>query len=83
MSVVVELFGIPRLRAKRASLTLPPGRVDDILSGIIAACPALADLREQPGRYLLSLDGQRFLGDPEEWLPSGTRLLVLSADAGG
>ena len=83
MSVVVELFGIPRLRAKRASLTLPPGKVGDILAGIISACPALADLREHPGRYLLSLDGRRFLGDLDEWLPAGTRLLVLSADAGG
>jgi sacsin len=33
--------------------------------------------------YLLSLDGERFITDLGETLPNGTRLLLLSADAGG
>ena len=87
MTVHIELFGVPRLRAGRASLDVAPGRMADVLAALAVACPALADLSTSAGRpsphYLLSLDGDRFLGDADEWLPSGSRLLVLSADAGG
>ena len=53
----------------------------------LAACPALAGLCRPDGRlapqYLLSLDGERFLTDPNERLRPGDRLVLLSADAGG
>ena len=73
--------------------------VDDQLAGVAtalpesnvaalqAAYPKLNGLRRTDGglarQYLLSLDGTRFLADPHERLEPGSRLLLLSADAGG
>ena len=86
-TVTVELFGIPRQRAGRAELDVDAGTVRDLVAGIVRACPALAGLTRADGRlsphYLLSLDGQRFLQEPDESLRPGDRVLLLSADAGG
>lgn len=85
--VTVELFGIPRQRAGRAELAVEARTMRDLLEGITRACPALAGLTRADGRlsphYLLSLDGQRFLREPDEPLRPGDRVLLLSADAGG
>jgi hypothetical protein len=85
--VVVEFFGVPRLRAGCAELLLPPGSVGQLLAAIESACPALKGLRTTDGRpaahYLLSLDGRAFVADPDLWVAAGERLLLLSADAGG
>jgi hypothetical protein len=85
--VTVEFFGLPRARAGRAELTVEAATADKVLTAITEACPALADLHRPDGRlaphYLLSLDGERFITDLGETLPNGTRLLLLSADAGG
>ncbi len=86
-TVTVELFGIPRQRAGCAELAVAAGTVRDLLAGIARACPALSGLTRADGRlsphYLLSLDGQRFLQEPDEPLRPGDRVLLLSADAGG
>jgi hypothetical protein len=34
-------------------------------------------------RFLVSIDGERFVSDPAEPVPAGSRLLLLGADAGG
>ena len=85
--VTVELYGVPRLRAGRAEVTVPAGTVAEVLAALERACPGLAGLVGPDGRpsphYLLSLDGVRFLGDPSQAVPAGARLLLLSADAGG
>jgi sulfur-carrier protein len=85
--VVVEFFGVPRLRAGRAELRVPPGTVAEVLAAVERACPGLAGLRRSDGaaapHYLLSLDGQAFLADPGRALHAGDRVLLLSADAGG
>ena len=85
--VVVELYGVPRLRAGRAEVRVPAGSVREVLAVLVATCPALAGLCRPDGRlapqYLLSLDGERFLTDPAEELRPGDRLVLLSADAGG
>ena len=85
--VTVEFFGVPRLRAGRAELPVAACTVRDLLAAVEGACPRLAGLRAPSGRpaphYLLSLDGRRFLTDPDEPLPPGARVLLLSADAGG
>jgi hypothetical protein len=85
--VTVELFGVPRLRAGRAEVRTAAGTVAEVLAEVERACPGLAGLRTPEGRlaphYLLSRDGQRFLGDLGEALRDGERLLLLSADAGG
>jgi molybdopterin converting factor small subunit len=85
--VTVEFFGVPRQRAGRAELVVPAGRVAEVLAAVEGACPGLKGLLRQDGRlaphYLLSVDGQRFVTDAREPLEAGTRLLLLSADAGG
>lgn len=86
-SVIVEFFGVPRLRAERAELAVPAGTAAEVLAAVEQACPGLAGLRRPDGRvaphYLLSLDGREFLTDPSHPLVPGTRLLLLSADLGG
>jgi hypothetical protein len=86
-NVIVEFYGIPRQRAGRAELTVRAGLVAEVLTAIKSACPGLADLThvdgELSGHYLLSIDGKGFISDPREPLARGTRLLLLSADAGG
>ena len=86
-SVLVEFFGVPRLRAERAELAVAPGTAAEVLAAVERACPRLRGLVERGGRlapqYLLSLDGQEFVTDLSHEFPVGTRLLLLSADAGG
>jgi hypothetical protein len=85
--VVVEFFGIPRQRAGRAELMVPPGTVAQMLAAVATACPGLAGLLGADGRlspqYLLSVNGQRFGTDLNQPLGPADRLLLLSADAGG
>jgi molybdopterin converting factor small subunit len=85
--VTVEFFGIPRQRAGRAELVVRANTVADVMASIKRACPGLADLVEGDGElaphYLLSLDGTGFVKDLRQVLEPGTRVLLLSADAGG
>jgi molybdopterin converting factor small subunit len=84
--VTVEFFGVPRLRAGRAELTVEARTVAEVLAAVERACPGLAGL-VQAGRlaphYLLSINGQRFVTDGADPLKPGERVLLLSADAGG
>jgi molybdopterin converting factor small subunit len=86
-TITVEFFGVPRQRAGRAELTVAATTLAQVVEAIEKACPRLMGLRGMDGRlakhYLLSVDGQRFVRDFSEELPSGSRLLLLSADAGG
>jgi sulfur-carrier protein len=84
--VTVEFFGVPRLRAGRAELAVEARTVAAALAAVERACPRLEGL-VRAGRlaphYLLSVNGERFVTGLEEPLRPGTRLLLLSADAGG
>ena len=84
--VIVEFFGIPRQRAGRAEIAVPPGMLSDVLAVVERSCPGLAGLVEA-GRlaphYLLSLQGCHFLSDLQQPLCSGDHLLLLTADVGG
>jgi hypothetical protein len=86
-TVIVEFFGVPRLRAERTELAVAPGTLASVLTEIASHCPGLSDLVTAQGRlarhYLLSLDGRAFVTDLAATLSPGTRLLLLSADAGG
>ena len=86
-AVTVEFYGVPRLRAGRAEVPVPAGTVGQVLAAVERACPGLAGLVGTGGRlsphYLLSVDGRRFVSDPDEVLAAGERVLLLSADAGG
>lgn len=84
--VIIEFYGIPRERAGRAELTVQAATVGSALLEVERQCPGLRGL-SHAGRlaehYRLSLDGKEFLTDFRQALADGTRLLLLSADAGG
>jgi len=85
--VIVEFFAVPRMRAGRAQLEVRAGPAIAVLQEVVAKCPGLSDLLTPAGRlsphYLLSLEGEEFLTDLSRELSPGSRLLLLSADAGG
>ena len=85
--VTIELFGIPRQRAGVAHLTVQAYTLADAVRQLESACPRLVGLLQADGtlspHFLLSLNGERFLGSLREKLPANARLLLLSADAGG
>jgi len=85
--LTVEFFGIPRQRAGCAETAIRGESLAEILTELELSFPTLRGLRRPDGglspHYLLSLDGDRFLTDPHERLAPGSRLLLLSADAGG
>ena len=85
--VTIELFGIPRQRAGVAHITVQADTLADAVRQLESACPLLAGILQADGtlspHFLLSLNGERFLGSLREKLPVNARLLLLSADAGG
>ena len=85
--VTVELFGMARFRAGRSELLAGGRPVGELLCSVAEQCPTLADLFAEGGRvakhYLVSVDGERFVDDPAEPVPAGSRLVILGADAGG
>ena len=91
MAIRVEFYGIPRRRAGVAETTVPTGndgtRLGDVLRGLVVQFPALSGDCLDGDRLRLtvaaSLDGRRFLTDPNTRLQAGECLLLLSADGGG
>ena len=85
--IIVEFFGIPRHRAGCAHARVHGSTLTEVLAAIESVFPNLRGLRRADGgpapQYLVSLDGQRFLSDPLQRIEPGSRLLLLSADAGG
>ena len=85
-TVTIEFYGIPRERAGRTELTVQAATVADALAAVEQACPGLRGLAPE-GRlarhYRLSLDGTQFVTDLKQSLAPSSRLLLLSADAGG
>ena len=85
-TVIVEFYGLPRRQAGQSELTVAAGSVREVLQATVHACPNLAELFDGDHlarRYLVSLDGKRFITNLNESLSAGTRLLILGADAGG
>ena len=85
--VTIELFGVPRLRAGVGLLRVDAASVSAALLALGNACPALEGAVVERGRlmpsYRLSLNGERFVSEPETPLSAGDVLLLLSADVGG
>jgi molybdopterin converting factor small subunit len=87
--IQVELYGVPRLRAGTARMTVEGGCVGEALEALARDCPALAgSVIESDGSgigagYRLSLNGDRFVTDPATPLSDGDTLLLLAADVGG
>jgi molybdopterin converting factor small subunit len=87
MSVTIELFGVPRLRAGAGRFTVDAATVGDALTALTHSAPALAELVTAGGAlhsaYRLCLNTDRFIADPATPLADGDTLLLLAADAGG
>ena len=82
----VEFLGVPRERAGVAELDVRAETLGRLLETLAARMPGLAELiaadRLHPS-LAASLNGDRFISDPETPLRDEDRVLILSADAGG
>ena len=83
--VKVEFYGLARLRARRVEFWAEAATLGEALAAADAEC---SDLRAVRGgvltaEYLVSLDGNRFTRDLNEFLTNGGCVLVFGADAGG
>jgi molybdopterin converting factor small subunit len=87
MNVVFELYGPARLRAGQTQIPVVAETVGEALCNLATACPPLAGHVIEQGRlsrhYRLSLNGRRFISDPEHPLTDADHLILLSAEAGG
>ncbi len=85
--ITVELYGVPRLRAGVAQVSLEADTLAGALRGLGRVCPDLVGTVLVEGRvhpaYKLSRNGDAFIDDPDTILRSGDALLLLSADVGG
>ncbi len=85
--VTIELYGVCRLRAGVGKVAVHAATLSDALDGLSLACPSLDGPVVTRGRvhpaFRLSLNGERFVSDPETPLAAGDVLLLLSADVGG
>ncbi len=83
----IELFGIARARAGRDSVEVEAGSLGDAIRALARACPGVVPEIVADGRltdgYLASLNGERFVKDPNLMLARGDTLLILGAQAGG
>jgi molybdopterin-guanine dinucleotide biosynthesis protein A/molybdopterin converting factor small subunit len=98
LSCTIELFGVARLKAKtaRVSLTLSAGAdLGDALCALAEAVPALVGpvlthdrhklvqlVRLVPG-FACNVNGQTFVRDMRTAVQAGDSILILSSDAGG
>jgi sulfur-carrier protein len=85
--IAIEFYGVPRLRAGTGLMHLEASTVGQALGELGRVCPALKHSVLRPDLlhavYKLSLNGERFVSDPETPLADGDVLLLLSADVGG
>ena len=82
----VEFLGVPRERAGIAELDVQADTLGGLLGTLASQMPGLAELivddRLHPS-LAASLNGDRFISDPETPLSDRDCVLILSADAGG
>jgi molybdopterin-guanine dinucleotide biosynthesis protein A len=86
-SVVVEFYGVPRLRAGLSRLEVSARSLGDALTELGHTCPALLGTilngREVLPEYAVNLNGEQFIRDPATPLHEGDSLILLSVDVGG
>ena len=85
--VVVELYGVPRLRAGASVVEVPAGSLASVLRAVAAALPGLEPEIVADGRLtehaLAAIDGREFVSDPARPIADGCVLVLISAQAGG
>ena len=82
----VEFFGIPRERAGQAALEVQADTLGQLMISLAAGMPALGQfisVDRLHSAFAASLNGDRFVSDPQTPLAGDDRVLILSADAGG
>lgn len=83
----VELYGLPRLRARAERCDVPPGRLRDIVAALAAALPGLVpDIIADDAlteHALIAIDGRDLLVDPDAHIADESVLVMISAQAGG
>jgi molybdopterin converting factor small subunit len=82
----VEFFGVPRQRAGLSELDVQADTLGQLLKTLVAEIPSLGKLIGVNGlhpSFVTSLNGDRFISDPETPLGRNDCVLILSADAGG
>ena len=86
--IEVELFGVPRLLARREAVAASGSRLAELGESLMHACPELAGtvLDGSSGwplaGYTFVVD-ERFTRDPQTRLTHGTTVLLVSSVAGG
>jgi molybdopterin converting factor small subunit len=85
--IAIEFYGVPRLRVGTGMVRLEATTVGQALRELGRLYPTLADSSLAAGIlpevFKLSLNGDRFVSNPETPLKDGDTLLLLSADVGG
>lgn len=85
--VMIELYGIARLRAGQETFEVEGKTLAEALFALSSLCPALDPSIVDQGRlangYMVALNGAQITGDPSTNLRDGDVLVLLSADAGG
>jgi len=85
--VVIELYGIPRLRAQRTEVTVDADNLATAIRALGQACPALrpsvVDGEALTAQYRVALTGEHFTSDGSLPLDDGDVLVIVSAQAGG
>ena len=85
--ITIELFGVPRMRAARDSVTVEAGSLGEAFRALGVACPALDPTVVHDGRlrahYLVAVNGLHLTADPTTPLTPGDVVVVLAAEAGG
>ena len=82
----VEFLGVPRERAGVAEMDVEAKTLGGLLETLATCMPGLAELiavDRLHSSLAASLNGDRFISDPETPLSDEDCVLILSADAGG
>jgi len=84
---MIELFGVPRLRAGLDVVEVEARSLGEALRALGVSCPALTPSVVDGGRlgaaYLVAINGLQLTADPGTPLAEGDVVVLLSADAGG
>ncbi len=85
--VVIELYGLPRLRAGAERCELPAGPLHELLDALAGALPGLVPDIIRDGRLtehaLIAVDGRDLLIAADTMILDGMVLVLISAQSGG
>jgi molybdopterin converting factor small subunit len=88
--ILVEFYGLARLRAGTATLRIPAADaacLQTLWTQLLEVLPELRGAGEPRSVttpiYRFNLDGQQFVTDPQTPIRQGQSVLIMSADAGG